>query len=263
MSTIPPELAALFPTVEHGPHLKPKRRQWTLQGTWLYGKVNFIAGPEKAGKSRLTQWLLAGLLTGGNNRLGIVAGQHVPKKWLYLTAEEDPGEVADRLRRYAAAMGTNADSLPISYHDAAQMQLHRYDVQQYLSEFMRLGGYDAVVIDPLRRVHQADENDNTAMASLMAAFRAWSKAGITCLITHHTGGTGEEFNPNRIANWLRGASDFAAALDAATLLWRTSMENGSVVLTRAGRFPPQPTLQLHDSGDPPRGKGWELMKVGP
>jgi hypothetical protein len=255
------ETAALeraFPTVEHSPLLHPVEKQWVLTSTWLYARINFVAGPEKAGKSRLMQWLLASALTDGDNRLGIACGAHRPKRWLYLCAEESPGEVAQRLRTYAITMGKTADLLPISYHDASMMMLDRHDVRTRLERFMLLKGYDGLIIDPLRRVHMANENDNTAMAGMNNAFRRWCKLGITLLLVHHTGHMGEGFDPHRIASWLRGATDVATALDAATMVWRPTLGGDKVIVYRSGRFAPVTPVNVRDGGDPPRGSGWHL-----
>lgn len=257
----PDPLDEAFPTVDHSPLLKPEPIEWLLRGTWLSQKVNYVAGPEKAGKSRLLHWLLLTAIAGADNRLGIDRGaaSAVPERWLYLAAEESPGLIAERLRIYGDALGVAADLLPISYHDASMMRLERYDVRKKLERFLVLRGYDGLIIDPLRRVHMADENDNTAMAGLNATFRRWSnQLGVTQIIVHHTGSTGLGFDSGRIASWLRGATDFAAALDAASFVWRPRVSESKVLLYRAGRFPPSKTLELRDLSDPPHGRGWRL-----
>lgn len=253
------------------PELKPKRRRWIVEDTFLTERINFVAGAGKAGKSRLFQWLLTALLTGQDNRLGLNAGDpaDVPKRWLYITAEEMAGEVAARMRGYAKELGAEkaeALSLPIEFCEAHEMQLERYDKRAELAALLKGEGFDAVIIDPMRRVHGANENDSTEMAALTAAWRSWAKQGITPFIVHHTGGTGLGWTPDRINKWLRGSSDLEAALDACAFVWRPKVTERKVMLYRAGKFPPpaEGALVLHDGGDPhePKraGKGWMLAE---
>lgn len=111
-----------------------------------------------------------------------------------------------------------------------------------------------VVIDPLRRVHEAKENDSDQMGLINTAFRRWSnRHGKTLVILHHTAKINEdETDMDRISNWVRGSTDIGAIVDTAAYVKRTA--HTKVVVKRAGRFPPLDDLRLYDHSDD---KGWE------
>jgi RecA-family ATPase len=104
-----------------------------------------------------------------------------------------------------------------------------------------------LVIDPMRNVHGADENDSNAMSPMFNDFRRWTNVyGITIVLLHHTPKLNEDADMNRIASWFRGSTALAAILDTAQYVNRFSKTQIKVL--RQGRFPPLDPLTISDLG---------------
>lgn len=242
------DLSSLFPVAEFSSDVVIKPIPWTIRGMWQLGKINFMFGAEKAGKSRLLNWLLVNLFTQPN--VFDLAIDHVPKRILYLAGEEPTEEINARMLRYAAFAGVAPRSFipSISFIQASGMKLNFHSYRLWLEQLLLDGGYDMLVADPLRRLHDGDENDNSVMSAIFNDMRRWSNNyGITQVILHHTGKLSDDADLDRIATWSRGASDLAAILDTAAFVQRLSAQRVKVL--RAGRFAPLPPLTLADGFD--------------
>lgn len=244
--------------------IKRKPVPWLIEGLWLKGKINFILGPEKSGKSRLMAWILA-------NCFGTPPGTPVldGQLWkhnglgnvLYLNAEETVEDVVPRIYGYADALGlVLPDELPLTViaETAVGLNLHVPRERQVFEErFVKSKKYDTIYIDPLRQVHGAKESSNDEMAPLCEALRAWTNNyGVTLVGTHHAGHWREDADLSRIATWCRGATALPAILDAATMI-RTLVDTEEYSvreIRRKGRMPILQTLELHDFGEPGAGK---------
>lgn len=259
------EFAHRFPGMQHSASAVPAPVPWLVDGLWLKGKLTALLAPEKTGKSRFIAFLLAQMLAtpqGGPVMLtqgGYPFWQHHGfKKILYLNAEEREVDVQARINILARAQGLEPrDDWPITYVNAAGMQLQKPDDRKAFEElYLAPREHDVLIIDPLRRVHTGDENNNSAMAPLHNDLRRWSNHyDLTQIVVHHTPKLGEDADLNRLATWSRGATDFATLVDGANMLWTTAAASDHSVkmLKRMGRFPMLPDLQLVDYGDP---AGW-------
>jgi len=229
----------------------------------MLGKINGIFGPEKSGKSRVICWMMAGLYSNDEPKLGF-RRDTAPEKWLYLAGEETIEDVTARIASYIDFMGGGGPP-PIHFINAAGMRLDQQRKRLELEKYLVTHNYDGLVIEPLRRVHSGDEDNNTAMAPVMNDLRRWSNAfGITTLLCHHTGKLNEFADVNRIATWSRGATDIAAILDCAMFVEERARVPGKRImrLLRAGRFPPVAPCYLDDHGDPSEGGlGFKGVKV--
>lgn len=264
-----------FPGEVWNPNAIPPPVPWLVEGLWLRGKITAVLGPEKTGKSRFIGWVLAQMLgrqQGGPVLLRADGGELLRhrgfKRILYLNAEERTVDVQARINAYARynQLEPRAD-WPITCVNAAGMQL-QFDRERKAFEdtYLRGGGYDIVVIDPLRRVHTGDENSNTAMAPLHNDLRRWSNNyGTGIILIHHTPKLDEDADLGRLATWSRGATDLPTLVDGANMLRTTgSGPNLSTrELWRMGRFPVMNKLKLDDFGDPtPEGKPNEGGSAG-
>lgn len=250
----------------HEPNAKPPAVPWLVDGLWLRGKLTTVLAPEKTGKSRLIAFLLSQMLGSpdGGTVMCTQGGHtfwrhHGFKRILYLNAEERDVDVMARLNILARKQGIEPrEDWPISYINAAGMQLQRAaDRFAFEQLYIAPGKFDVLIIDPLRRVHAGDENNNSAMALMFSDMRRWSdQYNITQVVTHHTPKLAEDADLNRLATWSRGATDWATIVDGANMLWTKSNLPGGAsmkMLKRMGRFPSLPDLQLLDYGDP---EGW-------
>lgn len=253
-----------FPILPYDPDIAHEPLEWWVESVWLRGKINAVLGAEKSGKSRLMAWLLAASFTGADARIGLEITQATaPHRLLYLAGEETRATVIDRFRDYVKWFGGDPGRvLPIDFIEASGMRLDLPDQRRWLEQKIREEEYDALFLEPLRRVHGGDEDSNTEMAPLHNDLRRWSNSlGTTVVICHHTGKLREDADYNRIATWSRGNTDLVTLVDAAVFVQETSRKRGerTVKLLRAGRFPPYDALMLEDRGDPTHGgTGWRL-----
>jgi RecA-family ATPase len=255
------DFAQRFPRVRHDPHAVPPPVPWLVDGLWLRGKINALLGPEKAGKSRLIGHVLTHMLAhpaGGPvlwraDRGGPCCWHHGFTRVLYLNAEEREEDVQARVNETARHNGIEPRAdWPIDYVNAAGMQLHRAEERAAFERtWLVKREYDLIVLDPLRRVHGGDENNNSAMAPFHNDLRRWSNLyNVALLIVHHTPKLREDDDMNRIATWSRGATDLPSLLDGATMLRHagSAADHQVRMLKRLGRFPPLDDVQLLDYG---------------
>jgi RecA-family ATPase len=247
---------------------KPKDIPWLVDGLILRGGITAVLGPEKTGKSRFLGWLLAQMLAEplGSSVLHREGGQPLAwhsgfRKVLYLNAEEQATDVMARVNAYARRLGLSPrDDWPITCVSAAGMQLQRQvERNEFEKEFLANREFDVVIVDPLRRIHAGNENDNSQMAGLHNDLRRWSQQyNQTWTVVHHSPKFREDDDMERIATWSRGNTDLVTLLDGAIMLRTLGGSQGMMrrVLKRSGRFPPEADLTLHDHGDP---KGFVVL----
>lgn len=234
---------SLYPSVRYSREMKHEGVEWLIHGFWQKGKINAIGGFEKSGKSRLMNWLIAGLAA--DSCLGLHTTEE--PRILYLCGEEPIATVNGRIMRYAEVQGIKDHDYDIDFVEAAAMRLDLKPQRLALLDRMRNDNRNMLVIDPWRRVHGADENDSSAMAPMYNDMRRWSNTyGITIVILHHTPKLSEDADMTRIASWFRGSTDLPAILDTAQYVNRFSKKQIKVL--RQGRFPPLEPLVIEDLG---------------
>jgi len=233
---------SLYPLTKYDPNMKPNPTRWLIDDLWQLGKINGMAGFEKSGKSRLMNWLLVGMSA------GVVLGlASLPKKILYLCGEETKEQVNARILKYAELQGIPKTQFDITFIEAAAMRLDHKSQRDGLLETIKDNDFEMLVIDPLRRVHAADENDNTTMSGIFNDFRKWSNTmGLTIVLVHHTAKIGMDTDMTRMASWFRGATDLPAILDTAQYVDR--LNKTTIEIHRQGRFPPLAKLRITDLG---------------
>jgi RecA-family ATPase len=226
---------------------------WLAEGLVMEGKINGMFGAEKAGKSRLLGWLLVAMMA-RHRTLGL--GIESPGKIAYMLGEETSGDVVERVRVYCELQGVDTSKIDwsdkIAFWEAAAMKLDTRAQRAWMENMIVELGFDFVIMEPLRRLHAANENDNTAMSEILNDIRRWSnRYGTTFLITHHTGLLAADADESRIATWSRGATDLPAILDWACYLKRFVKDKKTDLLKimRRGRASPHEDLRILDCGD--------------
>lgn len=241
---------ALYPLVKYDPTVIPPTRQWLIEDLWLLGGVNGIAAPVKSGKSRLLCWLIVGLFKG--QVLGLPVQDPRPPKVLYLAAEESlDEELHPRFTKYAKEQGLDPAVLDITVQQAMGMKLNLESHRKELGKIIKNGGFTVVVIDPMIRVHAADESKNSEMTQVLTGLRVYAASlGVTVIFLQHTPKPNIDTDLSHMENWFRGAGDFAAVVDSACYLTRHRTRDGAIHLSvlRQGRFAELPPLDLVDLG---------------
>jgi RecA-family ATPase len=250
-------LDELFPVVKGSLDMEPYRVDWLVNDLWQYKKINALTGYVKTGKSRLLSYVLGGLSNG--NVLGLNC--RLPNRIIYLAGEEPVPQINERIAHYARLQRADPSAIleRIDFITAVGMQLQRPEYQRWFVDKLVNEEYDMMIIDPLRRVHSADENSNNEMAAIMNAMRQWAnKQFCTIIFVHHTPKPNLETDLTRMETWFRGASDIAAIVDTATFL--DKLDSQTLQLRREGRFAPLPHLIVRDLGHEPD-RGFETVGV--
>jgi hypothetical protein len=172
------------------------RRPWAVPGYLMRGSVSVLSGQGAGGKSSLVvAWTIA--LADGEAIGGFKPAQ--PMVVVNYNTEDDRDE---QQRRYSAALDAagkdGAAVMPrivrCGPHDVGTLFERNPDTgrivptaaMEELKAICAESGADVLVCDPLAELHNAEENDNTAMRAVIAAFRTLAKdLGIAVLILHH------------------------------------------------------------------------------
>ncbi len=205
------------------------KRPWIARGYLMRGAVTVVSGPGSAGKSSLMVGWAAALA------LGCSYGRfHLPGTMRVATynVEDDEHEQKRRFSATLAQMGCKPESLKgnlaiIGPRDVGTLFHQPRDgramlntpVMERLMNFIEEFDPDVLILDPFVELHTAEENDNTAIRAVMAAFRAIAAArNISIVILHHArksmGGPSKPGDPDS----LRGASSIVGAARVALTL---------------------------------------------
>ncbi|MDM7996215.1 MAG: AAA family ATPase [Acidobacteriota bacterium] len=184
----------------------PLGRNWLIENLWLAETVGFLGAPPKHFKT----WLaleMAVCVASGSPCLGAFAVPN-PGPVLLYAAEDSAATVRQRLESLAAHHHVDFERLPLWVITADTLRLDRPDdssrleatVAQYQPRFM--------ILDPLIRLHQQDENASGPMAALLGFFRSLQRKSRTAIaLTHHSR---KGPAPAGSGYSLRGSSDFYA-----------------------------------------------------
>jgi hypothetical protein len=185
--------------------------RWVVPGLIPAGGLVMLAGPQKTGKTTFAMDL-AVAVTAGQPVLGrpVLAGPT-----LYVLEEGTPAGVAERYRRIVARRGTPPDAhlvlrAGIRLDDARRWRALREETERIRPVL--------VVLDPLVKLHGADENVAGQMARVMAALQALTRTGAAVLAVHHTVKHAAE--AGSIGNAARGSGAIISATDGNLVLSR-------------------------------------------
>lgn len=193
----------------------PERQRWLIQDLWAEGAVGCIGGTPKSGKT----WLaleMAVAVASGRPCLGRFA---VPRRGpvLLYAAEDTPTALRDRGVELAAARKLDLDSLAVGLITEPALRLdvnlHRLRLDATLDRVKpRL-----LVLDPLVRLHRADENSSSEISELLGFLRELQRAhDVAIAVVHHVRKSGA----GQPGQALRGSGDLHAWGDSNLYLLR-------------------------------------------
>jgi replicative DNA helicase len=183
------------------------------------GHLAVLAGAPKSGKSLLMLDMLSCLLTGTS-----WLGCPVPNacRVLLLSGEGGPNMIRDRIGMMTSRLNPEAlerlfvwwpqegDTLSLSQPESRRLVIER--AKEY--------GADLIVIDPLVRLHGANENDTSEMRDLCEHIREINRrTGAGVLVLHHTRKPGLTTKSGS-AMEMRGSSVLHAEADTTLILVR-------------------------------------------
>lgn len=216
---------------EWTPDAIPKR-PWVVPGYFMRGAVSILSGQGAGGKSSLIVcWTTAGAT-------GQAVGDFKPTAPLVVVNYNVEDEQDEQRRRYSAALSaagnTPADIrnrvIRCGPHDVGTLFERDNNTGRVLptiamgalEQLITDAGADVLICDPLAELHNAEENDNTAMRSVVAAFRSMAKRlNIAVMVLHHDRkGNNAPGDMDR----MRGASAVSGAVRVALTLSTMSQE---------------------------------------
>jgi len=157
--------------------------RWLLADLFLAGAAGILGGAPKTGKSFFALELAVAVASGtpAAGRFPVPA----PGPVLLLAAEDPPAVVVQRLAALAAARAHAFATLPVDVIVEPGVRLPE--------GLARLGATVAhrqprlLILDPLIRLHRADENSAPEMAGILDGLRALARAtDCAVLLVHHT-----------------------------------------------------------------------------
>ena len=205
-------------------------RPWLVPGVMLRGSVTLLSGQGAGGKSSyvvgLTLSMAAGIQYGKAAPIG-------PLRGINYNTEDDRDE---QRRRYTAFVGASG-AIPkealksvirvgpegvgtLFQRDPDTGEVTPTDALDDLKTLIIEQQADYLFVDPLAELHTADENDNTSMRSILAAFRQLAKElDIAVVILHHDRkgvGIAGDVDRMRGASALQGAARIVLTLTRMT-----------------------------------------------
>ena len=187
------------------------RQPWLVEGLWTAAAVGVIGGQPKAGKTTLALDMAVSVAS-ASPCLGAFP-VCTPGPVLLYAAEESAATLRVRLETIARLRGLDFAQLDVRVIVTDSLRLDRSDDQERLDATVMLHRPALLILDPLIRIHMADENASGEIAALLGYLRALQrKSGAAVAIVHHvrknvSSSTGAGYS-------LRGSSDLYAWLDS-------------------------------------------------
>ena len=157
--------------------------QWLIENVWMTHAVGILGGPPRAYKS----WLaldMAVSVASGTPCLGTFPVLR-PGPVLLYAAEDSASSLRCRLESITRARHIAFDHLDVRVITADRLRLDQLDDQQRFQATVALHQPQVVILDPLVRIHGADENASNAVAALLGYFRSLQRStGAGILLIH-------------------------------------------------------------------------------
>jgi hypothetical protein len=171
------------------------RRPWAVPGYLMRGSVTVLSGQGAGGKSSLVvRWTV-------NLAAGEALGQFAPTGPMRVVNYNTEDDRDEQQRRYSAALKASNHGPEVLQHiircgpedvgtlferDPVTGRITPTAPMAQLEELCVTTEADVLFCDPLAELHNAEENDNTAMRAVVAAFRSLAKRlNIAVVILHH------------------------------------------------------------------------------
>jgi hypothetical protein len=233
---------------------EPDRQRWLIQGLWAEAAVGCIGGTPKSGKT----WLaleMAMAVASGTPCLGRFP---VPRRGtVVMYAAEDPAQaMKDRAVELARARNLDLDGLAVGLITEPALRLDVPGHQLRLSATVEALKPRLLVLDPLVRLHRADENSSSEISGLLGFLRALQRThGVAIAVVHHVRKSGA----GQPGQSLRGSGDLHAWGDSNLYLLR---RKGRLQLHAEHRSHPSPEpLGIELLSSPARLEIQELPEV--
>lgn len=197
----------------------PPLAEVLIDGVLRQGHKMLLSGPSKAGKSFALMRLCIGIAE-GFNWFGNRCRQG---KVLYINMEIDNPSCINRFMKIYNAMGLNTGVHPENI-TIWGLRGHSQPLRQLTDRIIETAQHDylAIIIDPLYKVMDGDENSNSDISRMVGEFdRVATETGSSIIYAHHfaKGAGGDKAVIDRAA----GAGTFARDPDAIVTMTQLDM----------------------------------------
>ena len=190
--------------VEHASELSlaGPQTQWLIEELWAEQAVGILGGEPKCCKTFLALDMAVSVASGTPCLRQFPVRQK--GSVLLFPAEDSLAVVRQRLEGICAAASLSLASLPIEVITAPVVRLDRESDTTLLANTVQNLKPSLLILDPLIRLHRADENDATQMASLLSFLRQLQRAfELAIVVVHHA----RKAASGRPGQGLRGSSE--------------------------------------------------------
>lgn len=229
---------------------------WLIEHLWSASAVGWVAGQPKICKSWLALEMAVSVAT-ATPCLGRFA-VHQPGRALVYLAEDSPPAVRERLEALSHQRRVPISELEVHVVTASSMRLDRNRDQVRLLKTARAHSPRLLVLDPLVRLHRADENSSAEVSALLGYLRELQRElDLSILVVHHARKQGGGASQGQ---GLRGSGDLWAWSDSAIYLKRKGEDIAMTLEHRSAPTPRPLTLRLVGDAGPPH---LELVREEP
>ena len=181
----------------------PAQTPWLIQDLWTDQAVGILGGEPKCCKSFLALDVALCVASGAACLRRFKVARTGPV--LLFPAEDSLCLVRQRLEGIALAAGVALASLPLHVITASSLRLDLPTDRQRLTATVQSLRPVLLVLDPLIRLHQLDENEASQIAPLLGFLRQLQRQfELAVLLVHHAKKDGAALRPGQA---LRGSSD--------------------------------------------------------
>lgn len=202
-----PEPFNLGSVFDNPPALAPP----LIDGVLRQGHKMVLSGPSKAGKSFALMELCISIAE-GMNWMGCKCTQG---KVLYINMEIDRRSCINRFKRIYEASKPFMEALHPDNIEIWSLRGHSQPISKLVDKIIETAGHNylAIVLDPLYKLIEGDENSNSDVSKMVANFdRITEETGASVIYAHHFAkGTGGDKD---IIDRAAGAGTFARDPDA-------------------------------------------------
>ena len=249
--------APLVPTVEPDDDLPfvrysdievpPEADRWLIDGLWPLDAVGILGGSSKLGKSILTVETAVAVASG--EPLFGVYPVNEPGLVLICFMEGQTWLAPDRIRKVARFRGLGANAaLPIEVLDRARLRLDDTDDLRRLMGAVQRRQPRLIILDPLVRLHTADENASIGgVSKVLDDLRFLQRTCRVCiLVVHHN--RKNVRRGERPGIGLRGSTDIHAWGDCNWYLRENGKTGVTLTVEHRTAVSPDP-IRLQLAGD--------------
>lgn len=224
---------------------RPEPQRWLVQDLWAHEAVGIVGGEPKCFKSFLALDLAVSVASGAPCLRRFQVQRTGPV--LLFPAEDALCDVRARLDGICAAAGLSLEALPLYLITAPRLALDRPLDRQRLQATIAALRPVLLVLDPLIRLHNGDENQACDIAPILSFLRELQRRfALAVILVHHA--RKDTHNHTRPGQALRGSSELHGWGDSNLYLRR---QREQLTLSIEQRCAPSHNglrLQLHQNG---------------